>query len=221
MENALQLAKELSAKENKRLLATLHAPFRPDVMAEYFVHAYDLPDGRVLVDWQSHGHLFLSVEHLREVYGPRESRAEATHLFAGICTFSPDFPAQAPAAAARLLQQLGLPDRSLDPPVLREVDRALNRRPRAVSLAPDELFWGLVALVGEVLRAALPGACWQMRPARGFDLLEPVLQRAPFRTLDPGLLVYKELYEYALEPRGRVCLHDHVKVEIATAGLPG
>ncbi|WP_156176425.1 hypothetical protein [Hymenobacter terrenus] len=212
--------KQLSAKENRRLLATLHAPYRLDVLDQYGATAYDLPDGRVLVDWQSHGHLFLSVEHLRAVYGPRESSAEATHLFAGICTFSPDFPGQAPAAAVRLLQQLGVPDQGLGPLVLREVDRALNRRPQAVTLAPDELFGGLVALVGEVLRAALPDARWQMRSAPGFDLLEPVIERPPFRTLDPGLLVYKELYEHALEPRGSICLHDHVKVEIATAGLP-
>jgi len=76
-----------------------------------------------------------------------------------------------------------------------------------------------VALVGEVLRHVLPSAAWHLRTASGFDLLEPVLIRPSFRTLAPALLVYKEVYEYALEMQEPIYLHDHLQVELATANL--
>jgi hypothetical protein len=218
MENAKPAVKRISAKENKRLLASLHLPHRPDVMAQYGVYAYDLPDGQVLVDWESHGHLFPSLPHLQAAYQTLKQPAEEKHLLEGICTFTPDFPAQAPTVAMDLLHQLNLPGRGTTLSVLQEVDQALALRPRPFSITEEDLFRGLVALVGEVLRDTFPTAIWQLRTAHGYDLLEPIIQRPPFRTLDPVLLVYKELYE--LDSRDSICLHDHVEVEIVTAGLP-
>jgi len=123
----------ISAKETKRLLSALQVPHRPDGMAYYGVYAYDLPDGRVLVDWQSYGHLFGSMMHLREVY-QKLQKTTARHILEGVCTFEPDFLVQAPLLAARCLQALNLPGRGMTLSVLQEVDHVLNQRPCPISL---------------------------------------------------------------------------------------
>jgi hypothetical protein len=141
------------------------------------------------------------------------------HMLEGNLPQGPHFAEAVPSLIDELAQHLKLPRESLDSSFdsLHLVDAALKKiRPKKKILEIPNLFPGLIAYAGEVMRKASGGEWWihEIQEVKG-PIYEPYVRYGPGgRYMNPWLETYKSI----VEPR-RLFLTAIVSAELGFAGF--
>jgi hypothetical protein len=151
-------------------------------------------------------------------YGKWVRTLPSTHVLEGLLPQGPHFIEAVPSLIDELAQHLKLPRESLDGTweTLRLIDAALKKiRPRRRIFETPNLFAGIVAYCGEVLRRH-SGGSWVLHEVAG-GIHEPYINTA-HHFLNPFLEPYKEILEYK---RGGVSIAGVIAGELMIAGIGG
>ena len=174
--------------------------------------AYVSDRGELLfVSASGKGLLYASRQELMEKSAARASEPQPQHVLEGNLPQGAHFIEAVPSLIDDLARTLEIPRESLDSSFdsLYLVEKALKKiRPKRRILEITNLFPGLVAYAGEVMRKATGGE-WFLTEVGG-SIYEPYVRYGPGgRYMDPWL----ELYKSITEP-GPIALHVLVSVEV-------
>lgn len=215
---------DVTKAEVKALMAEGTWTRDPDNCDPYLCEAYVSERGEFLrVRPTGRGQLYASrqafmakLEELRNRPPERYS-----HVLEGNLPQGPHFAEAVPSLIDELARTLKIPRESLDNSFdsLRLVDDALKKiRPKKRILEIPNLFPGLIAYAGEVMRKASGGEWWinEISETTG-PMYEPYVRYGPGgRYMNPWLEIYKSITE-----PGRVFLTAIVSAELAHAGGSG
>jgi hypothetical protein len=165
--------------------------------------------------------LYASRKELIEKRAESSKRPWSTHVLEGLLPQGPRFIEAVPSLIDELAQHLKLPRESLDGSFesLHAVDAALKKiRPRKRILETPNLFAGIVAYTGEVLRNET-GGIWKLNEVAG-DIHEPYIHfgEQNRRYINPFLEPYKAIAEHT---RGGLSLATIVAGLLMAKGLSG
>ncbi|MDI1482305.1 hypothetical protein [Polyangium sp. y55x31] len=174
--------------------------------------AYVSDRGELLfVSASGKGLLYASRQELMEKSAARASEPQPQHVLEGNLPQGPHFIEAVPSLIDELARILKVPRESLDCSFdsLYLVEKALKKiRPKRRILEIPNLFPGLIAYAGEVLRKATGGE-WFLTEVGG-SIYEPYIRHGPGgRYMNPWL----ELYKSITEPGG-ISLHVIVSAEL-------
>ncbi len=192
---------------------------RESVLSEkYHVAIYKLENGNALVDFDNEGHVFPSIAHLVNVYdellGPENDKT-SYHILEGRFPYANNFVDLSDSIASNTINILGIESFDYKLSSLKKVDIALNSiLNNNISYPINDIYPGLVAVVGKLLINAIAEGKWEMFKPEGEIVWEPYIIDKQKKYYNPFLLVYKELYEYYLEEEEPVAIFDHVQVEL-------
>jgi hypothetical protein len=180
--------------------------------------AYTNERGELLLHWKfKGGTLFASRKEYMADLAEFRKLPRSFHVLEGNLPQGPHFAEAVPALIDGLAQHLKIPREFLDNSFesLHLVDAALKKiRPKKRILEIPNLFPGLIAYTGEVMRKASGGEWW-INEIDG-PIYEPYVRYGPGgRYMNPWL----ELYKSITEP-GRVFLTSIVSAELGFAGFP-
>lgn len=205
----------ISKAEAKRLLAEEKWEQDPtDVSFAYTAYVSDL--GELLL-FMTHGRSVLYASRA-EVIANEEKMSklpQSIHVLEGLLPQGPQFIEAVPGLVDALAKQLKIPRESLDCSFgsLELVENALLKiRPRKRILEIPNLFAGIVAYTGEVMRK-LSGGYWKLNEVPG-GIWEPYVHTDEHHYMNPFLDPYKDIAEVR---RGGVMLRPLV---VASLSVP-
>jgi hypothetical protein len=209
----------LRKSEVKALLAEETWTLDPENTVPFSWDAYVSDRGELLLAFVSgKGVLYASRKELMEISAERHKGPRSFHMLEGRLPQGPHFIEAVPSLLDELAGLLKMPRESLDTSFesLHLVDAALKKiRPRKRILEIPNLYPGLIAYAGEVMRKETAGY-WKLTEIHG-GIFEPYIFFGPpgsFQYLNPWLETYKAIAEL-----GRLSLAAIVAGELMGAGV--
>lgn len=211
-ENAIQRIR-LSRKQLKEMIAKEKGVLEPLFSKKYLNDTYMLPNGQVVVDFDTHGLLYSSFTDLKNwIRQLRKMQDEElpSHILKNRLLYGEEFLLHVPGLLEIVVDVFKLKDSTPTIDQLKIIDQQLMEKRTEITPA---VFSGLVAYAGEIIKKSLNNAEWAIVTS-AFDtaVCEPFVIEGE-TTYNPFFPVYRELFEQYPETN-RLSLADAVHIEM-------
>jgi len=194
--NSIQ-RERLTSQQLKKIIQQKKGVLDTLFTKEYLNDTYLLDNGKVIVDFTTHGYLYSSLVELRQWINhlrDKQNQSSPSHILKDRLLYGEDFISHVDSLVDTVVSIFKLKDSNPSLGNLQAIDAMLVRDKDKFKVT-ELLFSGLVAYAGEVIKNELSGGKWDLISYKwDTSVWEPYIKLNE-KTYNPFFPVYRELYE--------------------------
>ena len=185
----------ITSKQSKKLIKKYKGAIDIDIKKKYFINAYKLNNNKAVLDFETHGFLYESIESMKEYFNTIDHQVDLkpqSHILEGNLIYGKYFPKHKIELLRYLESKIPGVISTISLDGIKLIDKKLKKR--KINVDHDSLFFSAIVMyVGELMIQMVPDAKWEM--VKYDDTVwEPYIVTETKR-YNPYFLVYKELIE--------------------------